>query len=260
MELFLGYNTTMIDAALIKQFPDLTTIPESRFPSHIFIIPDGNGRWAKQHGKFVTEGHKKGFDAAYKILTMLGSIKEIHTVTLWGFSADNWKRSEREIHGLMLLFQQIIKRTLKDLQKRNGRFIHLGRKDRLPQTLVKVIADAEAATATNTGQIVCLAIDFGGEDQEQRMLAKAITKRLVLPIDEDTVWQLRDTGGLIRSADLIIRTSGEIRISDIGWINGAQTELYFTPKYFPDVTVEDIITALVDFSKRERRFGGRKEV
>lgn len=248
----------MVSSKLQKEFPILTTIPSEKFPKHIFIIPDGNGRWAKAQGKFVTAGHKKGFDAAYAILKMLHDIEDIKVVTIWGFSADNWKRSEKEVAGLMLLFERVIKKTLKDLLRNNGRFVHLGRKDRIPKRLLAIIDSAEKQTKENTGQIVCLAIDFGGEDQEVRLLqeVRGFDKRLT--INQDTLWQLRDSAGLVRSADLLIRTSGEKRLSDVGWINGPQTELYFLEKYFPDVTPKDIVEAVVDFSQRERRLGGRK--
>ncbi len=252
------YNTPMQKQSVWEKYPQLQKIPKDKFPRHIFIIPDGNGRWAKDRGKFVTEGHKKGFQAAYEILKILSDVSEIKILTIFGFSADNWKRSEKEIHGLMLLFENVIKNTLKDLLGKNGRFVHLGRKDRIPKRLLRIIQDAEERTKDNTGQIVCLAIDFGGEDQDIRIVEKAIKENIKIPITQDILWKLRDGQGLIPPADLLVRTSGEIRTSDIGWINGAPTELYFTPKYFPDITPEDIIAAIIDFSKRERRFGGRK--
>lgn len=248
----------MISSKLQKEFPLLSKIPAEKFPSHIFIIPDGNGRWAKQHGKFVTVGHKKGFEAAYAILQMLSGIEAVKVVTIWGFSADNWKRNEKEVAGLMLLFERVIKKTLKDLLKKHGRFVHIGRKDRIPGRLLRIIEEAEEQTANNDGQIVCLAIDFGGEDQEARLLEQAQARDSKREVTTDTLWELRDGHGLVKSADLLIRTSGEKRLSDVGWINGAQTELYFLEKYFPDVTPSDIVDALIDFSQRERRLGGRK--
>ncbi|SRR5260221_804186 len=232
-------------------------LPGFVYPKHIVIIPDGNGRWAKQRGKFVTQGHRKGLSVAHDIIIALSTISQIKILTIWGFSADNWKRSEKEVKGLMMLLGNIIKKTLKDLQKRNGRFIHLGRKDRIPHHLLRTIEAAEQSTRENSGQIVCLAIDFGGTDQDIRVLQKALLLDKQTIVNEDTLWKLRDGHGLIPSADLLIRTSGEVRISDIGWLNGAQTELYFLPKFFPDVTQEDILHALGDFSKRERRMGGR---
>lgn len=243
--------------SVFEKFPMLKEIPTEKFPAHICIIPDGNGRWAKKHGKFVTYGHKKGFEAAYSILEMLAEIPEIKIATIWGFSADNWKRSEKEVAGLMLLFEHIIQKTLKDLMKRNGRFVHIGRKDRIPERLRKLIDNAEQQTKNHTQQIVCLAIDFGGEDQEVRLLEKARMLPTERAVDERLLWELRDGAGVVKSADLLIRTSGEQRTSDIGWLSGINTELYFTPKLFPDMTHADIVEAILDFCQRERRFGGR---
>ncbi len=239
-----------------KHMTFITKDSTKSLPHHIVIIPDGNGRWAKAQGKFVTAGHKKGFEVVQKIITFLGTMPEIHIVTIWGFSSDNWKRSQKEVTGLMLLFERVIRRTLHELQERDGRFVHVGRKDRIPQQLRKTIEDAEKLTSKNSGQIVCLAIDFGGQDQDIRVLQKA-QKLHVKNIDSSTLWSLRDGAGIIPSADLLIRTSGEKRISDIGWLNGAQTELVFLSKLFPDIQESDIQEALDDFSKRERRLGGR---
>lgn len=252
----IGYNAHM-KQNIFDQFPALNEIPDERFPKHVAIIPDGNGRWAKKQGKFVTFGHRKGFQVAYQILDVLSELPQIKTATIWGFSADNWKRSEKEVSGLMAIFGQVVKKITQDLQERNGRFVHIGRKDRLPLSLKKTIEKAENETKSNTGQIVCLAIDFGGEDQEVRLVEQARLMDNNKHVDQEVLWQMRDGNGVVKSADLLIRTSGEQRISDIGWLNGANTELYFTPKLFPDISSEDIVEAIVDFSKRERRFGGR---
>lgn len=240
-----------------KSLSDIADIPEDRFPHHIVIIPDGNGRWAKKRGKFVSVGHKKGFEAAQRIFTMLSTIAHIKIVTMWGFSADNWKRSEKEVTGLMLIFEHVIRQIRMTLKKNKGKFVHIGRKDRIPRRLRAAIEVLEQTTKDNTGQIFCLAIDFGGQDQEIRMLENIREIPISQPVTVQLLWQLRDGGGVIPEADLLIRTSGERRISDIGWLNGAQTEIYFLSKLFPDVLEEDIVEALQDFSKRERRFGGR---
>src|SRR5262249_11810173 len=111
----------------------------------------------------------------------------------------------------------------------------------------------------DTGQIIALAIDFGGEDQEIRLLESAKKIKKEENITSELVWKIRDGKGVIRSADLLIRTSGEERTSDIGWLNGAQTELVFIKKLYPDVTTWDIAQAILNYSKRERRFGGRSK-
>lgn len=248
----------MTKQTLFEEYPKLQTISKDSFPTHVAIIPDGNGRWAQQENKFVLHGHKKGAEQIKTILRDLSQIEAIKIVTLWGFSADNWKRSEKEVKGLLFLIQKQIEMTIAELKERNGRFVHLGRKDRIPSSLLKIMDSAEKDTASNPGQIICVAVDFGGEDQELRLLeaAKNLEKNTV--ITNELLWQLRDAHGLIPPADLLIRTAGEKRTSDIGWINGAPTELYFIEKFFPDVTTSDIVEAIIDFSKRERRLGARK--
>lgn len=238
-------------------FPALSDIPSEKFPKHIFIIPDGNGRWAKEHNLPASIGHKKGYEAAEEILKSLSEIPAVKIVTMWGFSSDNWKRSDKEVNALMRLFEQVVKKAKKDFPKNNRRFVHLGRKDRIPSSLQRVIEEAEKLTKENTGQIFCLAIDFGGEDQIVRMLQE-VQQFPTMVIDKEVLWKLRDGHGEITPADLLIRTSGELRTSDVGWLNGAPTELYFIKKYFPDLTIADVVDAIINFSKRERRMGARK--
>jgi undecaprenyl diphosphate synthase len=243
--------------SIFSAFPVLLKIPKEKFPKHIFIIPDGNGRWAKAHNTFVTNGHKKGFQVAEKIIRDLSKIEAVRIVTLWGFAVDNWKRSEREINGLMLIFQQVVKKILKEFLKDNRRFMHIGRKNTMPKQLIDLLDKAETETKNNTGQILCLALDFGGEDQNIRMVEKARHISTNIPTTQELLWQLRDGEGVISPADLLIRTSGEYRTSDVGWLNGSSTELFFIDKLFPDITTGDIVDALVNFSQRERKFGGR---
>ncbi|HSW96799.1 MAG TPA: polyprenyl diphosphate synthase [Candidatus Saccharimonadales bacterium] len=248
----------MTKQTIFERYPELQTIPKDRFPQHVAIIPDGNGRWAQEEGKFVLHGHQKGAEQIKTILRDLSQIEAVKIVTLWGFSADNWKRSEKEVKGLLFLIQKQIEMTIAELKERNARFIHLGRKDRLPSTLLHIIENAEKETRDNPGQIICIAVDFGGEDQEIRVLEAVRKLSKDTQITKELLWQLRDGQGLIPPADLLIRTAGERRTSDIGWVNGAPTELYFIEKFFPDVETDDIVGAIVDFSKRERRLGARK--
>lgn len=242
---------------ILDEFPKLREIPADKFPRHICIIPDGNGRWAKSHNLPVSKGHWTGFKQAELILRDLAQISEIKIVTLWAFSSDNWKRNNIEIAGLMTIFNNALDNLRNDFIKSRRRFIHIGRKDKLPKSLVKKITNLEKETELFNYQIVCLAIDFSGQDQELRVLEKMRSLDNNLPVNENLLWQLRDGKGVIQSADLLIRTSGEMRTSDIGWLNGAPTELYFLEKYFPDIKTSDIIDAIIAFSKRERRMGAR---
>lgn len=240
---------------VFERFPQLKEIPSEKFPNHILIIPDGNGRWAEKNKKSVAEGHLKGYIVLKRILENLQDLP-IKIITIWGFASDNWKRSEKEVEELMKLFEEGLKETAPDLVKNKSRFIHLGRKDRIPLSLKIVIEKTERITKNNKGKILCLAIDFGGEDQELRIM-KAIQKlSKTTNITSELVRKLRDGQGEISSADFIIRTSGENRTSDIGWL-GTNSEFYSIPKLLPNAGAEDFIKAIIDYSKRERRFGGR---
>ncbi|MEK9178811.1 MAG: polyprenyl diphosphate synthase [Patescibacteria group bacterium] len=232
----------------------LKDLPSDKFPQHIFIIPDGNRRYAKKMGKSKYWGHTQGFKTALKLLRFLRKTP-VKTVTLWGFSSDNWKRDKKEISGLMRIFGFLVDRYFDELMEGNSRFIHLGRKDRIPKSLLKKFTEAEEKSKRNTGQIVGLAIDFSGEDQNIRMLEKARKLAKNKEIDEETLWELRDSEGLIRSADLIFRTS-ETRTSDVGWINGKHTVLYFLPnKFFPEATEKDIADAIYFYANVKRNEG-----
>lgn len=239
---------------IYSEYPVLNSIPKENFPQFIFIIPDGNRRYAKERGKSAIWGHKKGLDVCIYLLRSMRPLP-VKVVGFWGFSSDNWKRNEQEIKGLMSLFELFLTKYVGELMENNSRFIHLGRKDRLPQRLVKKIKEVEEKTSKNTGQIVCAALDFGGEDQMIRILNKAKDLDKNVEITPELLHSLRDGNGVVPSADLIIRTS-EIRTSDLGWINGKNTVLYFIPeKYFPDMNEGDIVEGIQFFYQTDRRQG-----
>lgn len=241
--------------SIFERFPQLKEVPHEKFPNHVLIIPDGNGRWAKRTNSIPIVGHRQGFKVLKEILRNLQDLP-INIVSVWGFATDNWKRSEKEVGKLMKLFEQGLKDLIPDLLKNKSRFIHLGRKDRIPFSLKKALEKAEKATRNNQGKILCLAIDFGGEDQELRIMKAIRDLSRNIEINSDLVRKLRDGQGEISSADLIIRTSGENRTSDIGWL-GTNSEFYSISKLLPDATMEDFVKAIIDYSKRERRFGAR---
>lgn len=239
---------------IFEQFSNLKTISPEHFPQFIFIIPDGNRRYAKNQNKPVIWGHKKGFDVIINLLRTLRPLP-VKVIGFWGFSSDNWKRNEQEIKGLMGIFELMLTKYVGELMENNSRFIHLGRKDRLPEGLVKKIKEVEEITSKNTGQIICAALDFGGEDQMIRIINKAKDLDKDVEITPELLHSLRDGNGVIPSADLIIRTS-EIRTSDVGWLNGKNTVLYFLPnKFFPEINVGDIVNGIEFFDKTERREG-----
>jgi undecaprenyl diphosphate synthase len=239
---------------IFKNFPKLAEIPEDKFPQHIFIIPDGNRRYARKNGKSELWGHQKGFKVALNLLRYFRPLP-IKNITLWGFAHDNWKRSQSEVNNLMKIFGFIIDRYMDELTEYNSRFVHLGRKDKLPSSLLNKFNQAEEKTKYNTGQVISLAIDFGGEDQNVRTAIKARELSKKFEINEETIWQLRDTEGLVRSADLIFRTS-ETRTSDVGWINGKHSVIYFLKdKLFPEVTESDLADAIYYYSQAKRNEG-----
>lgn len=237
-----------------ERFPQLKEIPQGGFPNHVLIIPDGNRRFAKASLKNILFGHQQGMETVVNILRDVRKLP-ISIVTLWAFSADNWKRPPEEVNGLMLLLEEGLKARADELMKNNVHMIHLGRKDRITEGLRSAIEDTETRTANNTGQKLCLAIDFGGKDQERRMLEAARRIPPEVSLTDGLIEQMRDGKGIIPSADLLVRTA-ERRTSDIGWLNGAQTELYFIDgKLFPEITTTDIVDAIIYFSSRQRRLG-----
>ena len=246
-----------------QRFPELGKIPDGKWPQNVFIIPDGNGRWAALKGLTLQAGHEKGAEVIVNVFNDLSELSDhIPYVGAWGLSIDNLRRPPEEVDYLMDLFQRTIRRLQPDLIKRGNRFIHIGRKDifdKYPH-VGETIEEVEEQTRKNTGQTIYIAIGFSGEDQELRTaqkLAEAVKANPSLEITTELIHSLRDGRGLIPSADLVIRTSGEQRLSDLGWIAGRQTELNFSSKFFPSFETGDFVKALVDFSKIQRRLGGR---
>jgi undecaprenyl diphosphate synthase len=237
---------------ILSEFPKLRSIPADKFPQHIFIIPDGNRRYAKKMNRPALWGHQQGFKVALNLLRYFRPLP-VKTVTLWGFGSDNWKRDEKEINNLMRIFGFIIDNYLDELIENNSRFVHLGRRDRLPKKVLEKFQMAEEKTKNNTGQIISLAVDFGGEDQNVRTAKKA--RETNMEIDEESIWKLRDTEGLIKSADLIFRTS-ETRTSDVGWMNGKHSVLFFLKeKLFPEIVEKDLADAIFYYSETKKNVG-----
>lgn len=248
-------QTNNNETDIFEQFPKLKTISIDQFPQHVHIIPDGNGRWASKFHKFPIFGHNKGTQVLKKIIRALDKLP-IDTVSVWGFSADNWKRPSDEIKGLMVIFEKTVKEMQDELIEKETRFFHLGRKDRIPESLKKILEETEEMTKDLKKKKFVVAIDFGGVDQEIRIMKQIQNLPQDTEINLELLNKLRDGQGQIKPADLIIRTSGENRTSDLGWI-AQNAEFYSIKKLLPDSDMNDFIEALVDYSKRERRFGGR---
>jgi undecaprenyl diphosphate synthase len=233
----------------------------TKIPDHIAIIPDGNRRWARARGLHTLKGHKIGFDKAVEVGR---AAREwgIHTVTLWGFSTENWDRAKKEISYLMKLYEKLVDDYLKEAKENNVRIIHLGRKDRLPKVLLKKIAEAENATINNKKHIMNIALDYGGHDDiiravqgmiEDKVKAKDVNKKLIEKY-------LDTKGQPYPYVDLMIRTSGEQRTSGFLLWQSEYNEFYWENDHFPDFTPEKLKEAILDYSRRRRRFGANDAV
>jgi len=228
----------------------------SIIPNHIAIIPDGNRRWAKEHGFPSFEGHRRGFDVGIKIGKKIRSMG-IHTLTVWAFSTENWNRSKEEVSYLMKMYETFIEKNLKEALKEKIRIIHLGRKDRISKKLLEKIKDAEKKTRNFKDYILNIALDYGGRDEVIRAIHKAVKQNVDL--SNLTIEQFNnflDTANQpYPNPDLIIRTSGEQRTSGLMIWQAAYAEYIFLQKHFPDIEDEDIEKAIEEYSQRQRRFG-----
>jgi len=229
---------------------------ENRMPSHVAIIMDGNGRWARQRGLARTEGHKEGLKTAKRIV--LASRKEkIEFLSLFVFSTENWKRTEQEVGFLMSLIRAHITKELNFYRKNEIRIVHSGERNGLPHDVLSEIDKAIENTSQYSSLTVNLAINYGGRDEIVRAMQRILASQEnddENPIDELKIMRYLDHPE-IPDPDLIIRTGGEIRLSNFLLWQSAYSELYFSSKYWPDFTPEDLHAALIDYVHRERRFG-----
>ena len=262
--IFLGSNGHKeAQRSIFDRYPELRKIPEDGWPQNVFIIPDGNGRWSQAKKLAVQAGHEKGSEVIVQAFNDLSELSDhIPYVGVWGLSMDNLRRPLKEVDYLMDLFYRTVLRLQPDLIKRGDKFIHIGRKDVFDEHphVGRIIKKVEEETRENTGQTIYIAIGFSGEDQELRVaqgVAETAKANPSLEVTTEFIHSLRDGRGLIPPADLVIRTSGEQRLSDLGWLAGRQTELFFSKKLFPSYGTGDFVKALVDFSKRNRRLGER---
>ena len=236
-------------------------------PLHLAIIPDGNRRWAKKQLLKPWDGHRRGMDNARKLVKWCRENDRIHTVTLWGFSTENWNRPTEEIQVLMRIYEDFLQAERETFIANKTRLIHSGRKDRLPQTLVQLLHDVAEETASDFEFTLNFALDYGGRDEIIRAAQRLAVRQPVhsgagngslsepLPsLNEDHLRQRLDHPEL-PDMDLVIRTSGEMRTSGFFIWQTAYAEWHFNDKYFPDLQPEDVAQAIQDFDNRERRFG-----
>jgi undecaprenyl diphosphate synthase len=235
------------------------TKKEENLPVHIGIIMDGNGRWATSQGMTRSAGHRKGAENIAPILEHARN-RGIKVVTLYAFSSDNWKRPKAEVDTLMELFRRYMNEDIKELQEKHVRISFIGDREKFAPDMVKRMNDIERDTASFDDFHVVLALSYGGrEDLIAAMKKIAIDvldrKYLISNIDEAKVHNALSTHA-VPYPDLIIRTSGEQRISNFLLWEMAFAELYFTPIYWPDFNEHDLDDAIEAYGRRQRRFGG----
>jgi undecaprenyl diphosphate synthase len=239
-------------------------IETSRLPLHIGIIMDGNGRWAKLRNKPRTFGHDEGLKAAKRIVRAASEIG-IRFLTLYVFSTENWKRTEKEVSFLMGLVKKHLRREFDFYREHQIRVVSSGDIEKLPASVYKELKGAEKDTALFKGLTVNLAINYGGRDEIVRALKKwlqyagnAAGQNNRLPVTEDGIEKHLDHPE-IPPLDLVIRTGGEMRLSNFFIWESAYAELYFDSKLWPDWEKADLEKAIAEYRQRERRFGNAKE-
>lgn len=218
---------------------------------HVAIIMDGNGRWALARGLPREAGHRAGMIAFQKIAEAAPSFG-ITTLSVFAFSAENWKRPRREVEGMMATLRRYLRHEVQHLADTGVRVRAIGRRDRLSGEIVELLARAEAATAEGTALDLRIAIDYSAREA----ILGAVSAAGNTPLTRDVISRQLASGCGGSDVDLIIRTSGEQRLSDFMLWEAAHAELYFTPVLWPDFDREALSLALAAYSKRERRFGG----
>ncbi len=224
-------------------------------PAHVAIIMDGNGRWAKQRGLPRAAGHKAGTDNLRRVIEAAVELG-IRILTIYAFSTENWQRPAEEVNGLMSIFEEVIDRELGELHRNGVRLRHIGRLDRLSPAFADKVRAAIALTRDNTRLTLNIAFNYGGRAEIVEAV-RCIVAEGIPPeqITDDTVTAHLYTAGQ-PDPDLIIRTSGEMRVSNFLIWQGAYSEYFITPTYWPDFDKEQLRLALEEYSRRHRRFGG----
>ncbi|HAS8137224.1 TPA: isoprenyl transferase [Vibrio vulnificus] len=227
-------------------------------PKHIAIIMDGNGRWAKSKGQPRVFGHKKGVSAVRKTIAAASKLN-IQAITLFAFSSENWRRPEEEVGLLMELFITVLSSEVKKLHKNNLCLRIIGDTSRFSERLQKKIVEAQELTASNTGMVINVAANYGGKWDITQAVQKVAQQVALGELSAEGITENDIAKHLTMSdlpeVDLLIRTSGECRISNFMLWQMAYAEMYFTPVFWPDFGEESLIEAITWFVNRERRFG-----
>ena len=239
-----------------------SAIDTDKLPRHVAVIMDGNGRWARQHGKPRVFGHKNGVKAVRETTEAAAELG-IENLTLYAFSTENWNRPKLEVNALMTLLVETLNQEVETLMKNDIRLKAIGAVEKLPQATYRTLLQGIERTAGNKRMTLYLALNYSGKwdiVQATRAIADKVKQGEIEPdgIDEMLVAAQLSTAA-IPDPELLIRTSGESRISNFLLWQLAYTELYFTPVFWPDFGKEDLYKAIVAFQQRERRFGKTSE-
>lgn len=235
----------------------LTGLDINKMPLHLAIIMDGNGRWAAEKGFPRKEGHRQGVETVRKMVRNCSDLG-IKILTLFAFSTENWKRPLSEVNYLMSLPEQYFKKELPELMRNNVKVQMIGDRAKLPQKVQKAVNDGAEATKNNSGMILNFALNYGSRAEilsaVNRLLIDSKAKRVIDEVDEATFASYLFTADL-PDPDLLIRTSGEMRISNFLLWQLAYSELWFTEVYWPDFSLMHLLEALTAYQNRKRRFG-----
>jgi undecaprenyl diphosphate synthase len=230
------------------------TNPSGRIPSHVGVIMDGNGRWAQLRGLPRIEGHRRGAERAREIINTSVELG-VKCLTLYAFSTENWQRPQAEVSMLMKLLEGYLRNEFSELSKKDVVFRAIGETWRLPDNIQKLIRETEEKTSSNKGMTFIAALSYSGRNEIIRAIRKIIQSGAdPESLSEEAFNEYLDTSGLPQP-DLIIRTSGERRLSNFLLWQGAYSELYFSETLWPDFDREEYMLAIQDFQGRERRFG-----
>jgi undecaprenyl diphosphate synthase len=225
-----------------------------RIPGHVGIIMDGNGRWAESRGLPRMEGHRRGVERSKEVIEVAVELG-LKALTLYTFSTENWRRPTTEVDTLMRLLEVYLKRELEGLIKNDIVFRSIGEIWRLPDHIQSIISEAQQKTSSNRGMILAIALSYSGRNEILRAVEKMIRAGIGPDeLSEEIFNAFLDTSG-IPHPDLIIRTSGEMRISNFLLWQAAYSEFYFTETLWPDFTGDEFLLAIQDYQRRERRFG-----
>ena len=245
---------------MVSRLPTMSeTSPPARLPRHVGIIMDGNGRWARARGLPREEGHERGADSVRTVVRAARKIG-ISALTLFAFSSQNWDRPPEEVFHLMELLRRYLIQERAEILDNGIRLVTVGEPERLPRHVREPLTELMAASSHNEGMVLCLALSYGGREmitKAVREMCRAAAAGRLDPegVTVETIEHHLDSARLLPPLDLLIRTSGEHRISNFFLWETAYAELHFTEKMWPEFEREDLMAALQDYAARERRFG-----